>query len=137
METDLITVWKMREVGRCPTTLGEPFTAPLSREIVAPSARAPTYHVCSPVCRGEGEAGRDKGQKQSAFACAFRCLGGSLDQCAEVNVERLGDAKKCVDRGQSLTLLDTHDHRVAEAGPGGDFVQRQALPASLVLKRGD
>jgi hypothetical protein len=46
VEGDPIAGWKKREVGRCPNTLGNSFTRPLSREKENPRAFAPTYHVC-------------------------------------------------------------------------------------------
>lgn len=87
--------------------------------------------------RAIGPAVHDRGQKQSGFACALGGFAGALNQRTEINVECLGDTKECVDRWQAVTLFDTHDHRVAEAGASCDFVQRQLLPAAFRLKRGD
>lgn len=54
VKSDPIAGRKKREVGRCPNTLGNHFTRPLSREIEEPGALTPTYHVC----RGSFEEAR-------------------------------------------------------------------------------
>src|SRR5437879_11095251 len=54
---------------------------------------------------------------------------------AEVDFQRVRDAKQRVDRGLALALLDTHDHRVAEAGACGYFIEGKLLTDALFAHR--
>ena len=58
-----------------------------------------------------------------------------LEHGAQINLQRVRDAKQGVDGGQAFALLHAHDHRVAEAGARGDFVEGKLLPDALCLNQ--
>jgi hypothetical protein len=54
---------------------------------------------------------------------------------AEVDFQSVRNAKQRVDGGEAFALFHTHDHRMAEAGARGDFVEGKLLADALFAHR--
>lgn len=58
-----------------------------------------------------------------------------LEHGAQIDLQRVRNAKQGVDGGQAFALLYAHHHRVAEAGARGDFVEGKPLPDALCMNQ--
>ena len=134
METDPLAGGTAREVGRCPTTLGSPLIAPLSREIVARSPRAPTYHVCSPVCRGAMRC-PDKGQCRSASALS--CSQRLFNQRGKVDIQGHTHPKNGIESWPAHPALDVAHHLLGKCCAFRDSVHRKFLSQSFFFQSRD
>ena len=72
--------------------------------------------------------------RRIAFLRPAACL--PQDQ-AEIDLERIRNAKQRVDGGKPLAFLHAHDHRMTKPRAGGDFVQGKLLPQTFCLKQFD
>jgi hypothetical protein len=63
---------------------------------------------------------------------ASKCL---LEHTAKINLQCIRDAKQGVDGRKAFAFLHPHNHRMAEAGASGHFIEGKRLPEALCLNQ--